>query len=206
MANRIQLSVDVRGMARMRTILNRLAKRATTRRDLHAQWAVLALNWINRNFQSEGGMVGGWKPLSPNTLAARRGGSGRILQDTGQLRASFIPRWTSEDASVGSAMKTALWHEKGTDPYTIKPLKPGGFLRFKMATESGVKTKELKSGRKVQLRFAKGDYVYAKEVHHPGLPARPMLPRTNEPTLMAGVMKAALQYVSVQQEVGNVKD
>lgn len=206
MADRIKLSVEVKGMARMRAVLNRLAKRATSRRDLHARWAVLALNWINKNFQSEGGMVGGWAPLRPGTLAARRGGSGRVLQDTGLLRASFIPRWTSEGASVGSAMKTALWHEEGTDPYVIRPKRPGGALRFIGATKSGVKTKTLRSGRTITLRYAKGDYVFAKEVHHPGLPARRMLPRNNEPTLLADLLRASRQYLLEQEKVGNVKD
>lgn len=204
MANQIQLSVDVRGMRQVQARMRELAEKAAVRNDLHARWAILALNWIDKNFRSEGGMVGGWVPLSPNTLAARRKGSGKILQDTGLLRASFLPTWDSEKAVVGSIDPKSLWHEKGTKPYTIKPLKPGGFLRFKVATESGVKTKELVTGRKIQLRFAKGDYVYAKEVHHPGLPARPMLPRENEPTLMADLLRATVQYV--QKKQGVVKD
>ena len=206
MAKGIQLSITVKGMARMRSILNRLTKKAENRRELHARWAVLALNWINRNFQSEGGLRGGWKPLSPNTLAGRRKGSGRILQDTGELRASFIPRWSSESASVGSGLDRAVFHEKGTKPYTIRPIRPDGLLRFKAATESGFRQVKLKSGRTLSIPYAKGGWAYAKEVQHPGLPARPMLPRTNEPSLLRDVMKTALDYTKEQEKVGDVED
>lgn len=236
MANAVEISIQVKGMRRMQTILGRIAKKATSRRDLHARWSILALNWINKNFQSEGGMVGGWAPLSPNTLAGRGAsyaenefgrlvrveklsatarrfanvvsgeGSGRILQNTGYLRSSFVPSWTSEQASVGSPLDIALYHEKGTKPYIIRPKKPGGSLRFAVATSTGIKTRTFKSGKKISVRFAKGNYVYAKEVHHPGLPARPMLPRANEPTLTVELMKAALGYLREQESIGNVED
>src|SRR5512144_2346004 len=109
----ISVKVEVRGMQQMQGVLERLTRKIQTRTDLHARWAVLALNWINRNFQTSGGMVGGWKPLSPNTLAQRRSGTGKPLMDTGRLRASFIPRWTSAQASVGSNLQYAVYHEKG---------------------------------------------------------------------------------------------
>lgn len=47
------------------------------------------LKWINDNFESDGGLVGGWEPLSEVTIARRRQESNRPLQDTGLLRSSF---------------------------------------------------------------------------------------------------------------------
>ena len=76
------------------------------------------LGWINQNFQNEGSLVGGWKPLATSTIARRRKGSQRILQDTGRLRASFDlfgMRITSESVTVGSTNSVAAYHEHGTN-------------------------------------------------------------------------------------------
>lgn len=47
------------------------------------------LKWINDNFEVDGGLVGGWEPLSEVTISRRRKESSRPLQDTGLLRSSF---------------------------------------------------------------------------------------------------------------------
>jgi phage gpG-like protein len=194
MANEISLKVELRGMREMQRIMERLTRKIQTRTDLHARWAILALNWINKNFSSEGGMVGGWKPLSPNTLANRRSGTGKPLLDTGRLRGSFIPRWNSVQASVGSNLEYAIYHELGTRPHEIHA-KPGGTLAFKVATSQGVKTKLLKSGRVLEMVQVKGDYVHAQVVHHPGIVRRRMLPTQNDPILMRDLLRAGLIYL-----------
>jgi len=71
----ISIKTEVKGIPQLTRVLNVLTRKIQSRTDLNARWAVLTLNWINRNFATEGGMVGGWKPLSPNTLAARRSGA-----------------------------------------------------------------------------------------------------------------------------------
>lgn len=191
----ISIKLDVRGVPQLTRTLDRLTRKLQSRTDLNARWAVLTLNWINRNFATEGGMVGGWKPLSPNTLAARRKGSGRILQDTGRLRGSFIPRWNDKEASVGSAISYSRFHEEGTKPYVIKP--KGNYpLRFKVAKGAGtVQSKVLKGGKKISLHTFKGEYAFAREVHHPGLPVRKILPRPGEPVLMKDLLRASVEYL-----------
>lgn len=47
------------------------------------------LKWINDNFEADGGLVGGWEPLTEYTISRRRKESSRPLQDTGLLRSSF---------------------------------------------------------------------------------------------------------------------
>ena len=192
----VEITVKVTGLARIQSMLTRLGNKARDRRELHARWAILALNWINKNFQTEGRLAGGWAPLKPGTLAGRRGRSGRILQDTGELRNSFVPRWTSEHASVGSPLQKALWHEKGTRPYVIRPKKPGGVLVFESGGEIKVKTKTLASGRKIDIPSVTGTTkVFVRQVNHPGLPARRMLPKADEPVLLKDLLKAAQDYV-----------
>lgn len=114
------------------------------------------LKWINDNFKSEGGLVGGWKALSRNTIASRRQASSTILQDTGRLRQSFDDYGVNVSGStvtVGTSNKVAEFHEFGTSPYVIKP-KGSGLLKFRTA----------------------GGFVFAKKVNHPGLAKRKMLP------------------------------
>ena len=115
------------------------------------------LNWVDLNFR-EHGSEHPWKPLSPNTIASRRGsGRGGVqpLRDTGRLAQSFTARRSGDSITVGTQDQKAQWHHLGTRPYTIMPKRRGGVLRFTIA------------GRGV---------LYRTRVRHPGLPARPLLP------------------------------
>jgi phage gpG-like protein len=147
---RIDTSQAERKLARIGRELNK--------RGLLKAIGLRQLRWIDQNFQQEGRMAGGWVPLSPNTVAGRRLGSSKILQDTGKLRMSFNSRLEGEDTLwVGSQLDVAEWHHFGTQPYDIRPVNAQAL--------SFVTT----NGR-----------VFAKFVHHPGLPARRMLPTQDE--------------------------
>lgn len=135
------------------------------------------LRWINENFRTGGRAPGrdsfGWRPLSRNTIAGRRGkGRGvKILQDTGRLRQSFA---VDTDrlmgiVVVGTSDQRAPWHHHGTKPYTIRPKKPGGVLVFKVGNVGG----------------GRGFWRFAKKVDHPGLPSRPLIPSPEVAKIMA---------------------
>lgn len=97
-----------------------------------------------------------FKPLSPNTIAAK--GHDKPLIDTGLMkkvyikprakkgrpRASIIPPKGKNRTEIGG------YHNEGTKPYKIVPKKKSGMLAFK--TKDGM--------------------VYTKSVNHPGLPKR----------------------------------
>ena len=200
MPDGIEMKVEIRGMRQVQQMLRRLAVsvgRGGGSTALHARYAVIASQWVDRNFQQEGKLAGGWKALRPNTLAGRRKGSGRILQDMGLMRASFLPAWDDQKAVVGSADPKSLWHEKGTKPYPIDPKKPGGLLWFNVATRFGIRTKILKSGRRLTLPFAEGHLISTRHVDHPGLPSRRLLPRESE--LMPQILKTTLSYLREQE-------
>lgn len=115
------------------------------------------MGWVARNFEDDG-TEQKWKPLSPNTVAQRRKGSNRPLQDTGRLKQSWTkstgnPHIIGDTVSVTSNMKYAPYHEFGTGPYTIKP----------------------KKGKRLAFMTA-GGMRFPKEVHHPGVPKRRMTP------------------------------
>lgn len=90
------------------------------RRALNAQATVVVDRWIQQNFQQQGkpAMGGdGWRPLSEQTLAARRrgegGGAPKILIDTGTLRSRWKHLWTASLAKVQSGVDYAAQHHFG---------------------------------------------------------------------------------------------
>lgn len=111
-----------------------------------------------------------WVPLKASTQASKEfhGFSAKTLVANGGLEASVtdidhpqhVHRLTKDSLEEGTAYTSksgapiAVYQNEGTSPYTIRPKKAGGLLRF--------------VGNN-------GAFHFAKEVHHPGLPARPFL-------------------------------
>lgn len=137
--------------------------------------------WIDENFESEGGNVGGWAPLAESTKAARPKGDNnkgnrkresgaygqKILQNTGALRASVTEPFINGHAvSITIGKEYASYHDQGTDPYMIFPKGPWP-LRF-MGKD--------------------GAEVRALWVHHPGLPQRRISPNAEESIDMTKAM------------------
>lgn len=135
------------------------------------------LKWIADQFRLEGRAIGseamgGWAKLSRNTMAARRGRVARILQDTGRLRQSFAVDTAPirGEVFVGTSDQRAPWLHHGTRPYTIRPKRAGGVLAF-----TGNVAATRVSGVRIIADVKRG-LIFTREVQHPGLPARPMLP------------------------------
>jgi len=100
---------DVRISARptMRAMKSRLEKRLEEIGVMtvpNKKAAIFLDRWVQQNFRTEGGSVGGWAPIQRK---------GKILQDTGRLRLSFLPFADSKDAGVGSKLDYAEKHDKG---------------------------------------------------------------------------------------------
>jgi phage gpG-like protein len=110
------------------------------------------MRWINDNFEAEG-LEAKWKPLARSTIEQR--GPGKILQRTGALRQSFGYHVNGNEVWIGSRHKIAQWHHEGTAPYTIK-VKDARVLAAKLVTG--------------KMRF------FGKQVNHPGLVSRPLIP------------------------------
>lgn len=109
-----------------------------------------------RLFDTRGAGVGGWKPLSPNTIAAK--GHNRPLYVTGKLKDSMIYKVIpGARVQLGSDDPNAVYHHFGTRPYTIVPVRA-----------------------KVLSFITQAGRVFASKVNHPGIPARPILPRSSQ--------------------------
>lgn len=89
MAN--EFVVDFTGSdKRLRGRLRRIRLRLKHGRDFGRDALAVVDRWIQGNFTTEGGNVGGWKPLDPKTVNRRRRKSNVPLQDTGWLKRSWV--------------------------------------------------------------------------------------------------------------------
>lgn len=82
----------------------------------HKRIATVLDAWVLRNFKGEGRLVGGWEAFAAGGRWVKGRGidsSAKLLQDTGRLRASFIPFATRRDAGIGSRLDYSKPHEKG---------------------------------------------------------------------------------------------
>jgi phage gpG-like protein len=120
------------------------------------------LSWIDENFRKDGRLVGGWKELSPNTVAGRRKASDRPLQDTGAMKNSFTSRVRgAREVVVGPGVFYAEFHEFGVPASKINPILP-------------VRAKAL------SFMTTQGRVFRARVDGHPGIPKRRMLPNKIE--------------------------
>lgn len=93
--------------------------------------------WTQRNFKTEGDKVGGWAPfVHGGRVRSKKGkkgglaqgitsrvfvdGSAKLLQDSGRLRASFLPFATNKKAGIGSTLPYSEPHQKGGKPWPVK--------------------------------------------------------------------------------------
>lgn len=92
------------------------------------QIAVFLDRWVQKNFQSLGGNIGGWEAYKyGGRLTTKKksnavsidghhyvNGSAKLLQDSGALRLSFLPFTQLGNAGIGSDLPYSIFHEEGT--------------------------------------------------------------------------------------------
>lgn len=129
------------------------------------QVAVYLDSWVQRNFKSKGGSVGGWEAYTyggrlttkakanAKSIAGRRyiNTAAAMLQDTGALRISFLPFIRKGVAGIGSDLPYSKPHEEG-DPTRSLPQRR--MLPVNSEVEDPV-LQILDNFVKVQLRKAK---------------------------------------------------
>lgn len=129
-----------------------------------------------------------WKANARNTVAAKGHGRPLIGKDgSTKLRDAVRVNVTEAGSGAGTRYKVDArvpqvgeWNQAGTDPYTIRPKRPGGLLRFEVAEERSEfiarRTRSIakrRAGVRVAIPSRPGKVVvYAKSVNHPGIPAR----------------------------------
>ena len=208
----IRLTIDLRGASRFRAALQKTMHEGTVQFELMNRLGLTVLRWVDKNFVSGGGRVGGWSPLRPLTIFGRRQGSSVPLGDTGRLRMSFTAAATDTEVRVGTALPIARWHQYGTHAYDIVPkvahalafpAPPGGggglYVRRRPAGTPvvGMTTASAVKAAGGALPAGKGgfqSFAVVKKVHFPGLPARRMLP--NEGEIREELQKTIVDWVN----------
>ncbi len=99
------VSVDVRDLTK---VLDALQKAAGKMPDLMPTVAEILVSAVHQQFETEGG--GKWQRLAPSTLARRRGGSAKILQDTGLFAGSITPDYGPGFAEAFTNVPYAVFH------------------------------------------------------------------------------------------------
>ena len=157
--------------------------------------------FVDESFETRG--RGGWRPLAMSTLALRKRGGDKPLQDTGDYKRSFVTETdNSTYVEVGTSKKTASGiplgpiHEYGTRPYVIN-VRNAKVLAAKIGTGKGG------AGEHGPLGFlsstGRGGRVgywmfFGKTVNHPGIPPRPVLPTAQHAeTVLKPVLEGMLQ-------------
>ena len=109
-------------LAQVRTRFTAMHKDLRDRRDPNARVRVFLDGWVQRNFRTEGGKVGGWKPLAAGgRWKTYKDGrrvldpSAKILSDTGMLKHSFLTfEWNNGNiVGIGSDVPYSEKHEYG---------------------------------------------------------------------------------------------
>lgn len=132
MAGTTKVEVTVKpSLAEIRRRLERKRRAVTDLRTPLARAAVYLDQWVQRNFKTEGGGVGGWVPFAKNKdgipiVEAREPARApaKLLQRTGRLRSSFSPFATRKEAGIGSDIPYAEQHHKGEGKLPARPMLP----------------------------------------------------------------------------------
>lgn len=83
---------------------------------MYARISVWLDRWVQINFKTEGGNVGRWLPFRAGGRREAGGGldaSAKLLQDSGRLRASFLPFHSRRNAGIGSDLDYSEVHNEG---------------------------------------------------------------------------------------------
>lgn len=89
-------------------------KKLKNREPFHRNAVIELDKWKNKNFEEEGklAMDGGWKPLAAATIAARKRGGDKILQDTADLKNKWKMFWDKQKGVFSSSMPYGMFHHK----------------------------------------------------------------------------------------------
>lgn len=166
------LEIKTQGIDELSRNFRQIEKKVSNHKVLYKRIGIKILKWVDDNFKAEG-KEKKWDSLKPRTIAARRKGTSKILQDQGAkgLKGSFTFKVDNRSVRIGSDKFYSVFHEEGgKKTYPITPKK-------KMWLLFGVTPAERAHLAKGQgSKAEKNKAIFSKGVEHPPLPKRKMLP------------------------------
>jgi phage gpG-like protein len=107
-------SVQMIGLEAVKRRLDKVERETKNATAAYAQSIALVDRFVQENFKSQGGKVGGWAPLKQSTIKARRNkkkGSIKILQDNGLLRMNWKHVYDHKSGSLVSGVYYGIFHD-----------------------------------------------------------------------------------------------
>ena len=98
--------------------------------------SLLLDQWVQQNFKTEGGKVGGWKSFDRMNRRWLADPSAKLLQDTGRLRSTFRPFASTRNAGIGSFLKYSKPHDQGTRHIPQRRILPEKYREVKPIVET----------------------------------------------------------------------
>ena len=115
MADTFKILFRIEGVPELSRILIDEMKKVSNFKEPLTQAAKLIRQDVETNFTTEGGLVGGWAPLTESTVKGRMragyGGAHPILQRTGALRRSFYSLVDEKKAIISSKSPYFVYHQ-----------------------------------------------------------------------------------------------
>ncbi len=107
------ISFKMIGMSQFTSGMKARAGRLRKRSVINKRALVLVDRWIQKNFQSQGGTVGGWQKLEASTIAHRRkkGRGAKILQDVGWLKNNWKHFANDRMAVIEAGVPYGIFHD-----------------------------------------------------------------------------------------------
>lgn len=103
----------------------RVAGSVANRQPANRRASVALYGWIIRDYDQEGGLIGGWAPLAPSTVKRKAAaGKERMLVWSGRLRNSFRSFYDNDVAGAGSDVTYSEFHEEGTSRIPQRSMLP----------------------------------------------------------------------------------
>ncbi len=111
----MKVEIKIRGNIAAKRMLRKQQRSIRYPSKANREISIWLLRWVNKNFKTEGGGVGGWLPfrhggrITPGGIDTKA----KLLQDTGGLRSSFQNFYSRKTAGVGTDIPYALTHQLG---------------------------------------------------------------------------------------------
>lgn len=115
------VSVKATNMPQVKARVKKILANLQDIEPAHKKISIMLDRWVQENFKTEGGNVGGWAPLKAGGRFTGKGKnrkfdpSAKILRDTTRLSKSFLPFANKKDAGIGSDLPYSKPHEEGLD-------------------------------------------------------------------------------------------
>lgn len=93
--------------------------------EAHREASIAMFGFTMRNFDRQGALQGGWRPLAPSTIRQKeRIGKEVPLVRTGHMRAGFNSFYSRDNAGVGNEVTYSRFHHEGTAKLPQRELLP----------------------------------------------------------------------------------